>query len=165
MSDIDIGIRNRHLTNRELAEAVVSVMEHSYRILFYDWAKSLLPEECVISFFVVDLPIFWSIDFEIIVDSEKRVLSPDTVTNSKTGHFLKLWIATAKHHARHHENATQEIERLYRKMFGTQGGKGGSTGRLRSILEVIGQDAPKEYSSLLEECERFQRKIEQAGGP
>lgn len=160
MSDIDIGIRDDQNSDQALASLVIKHMEKSHDVLFYDWARSLLPETCVLTFFFKDHPLFWHVDIELLVDSNKRVLTRDLVTNNRKGHLLKLWIVTAKHTARGDPSAYEEVDRLYRSVVNDGDESIDLVSKLQMVLTAIETAKPSAYLDLIAQCHRFQRKLE-----
>lgn len=161
MSDIDIGVRDEQSSDQHLAALVIAHLEQCQEVLFYDWATSLLPDTCVLTFFLKDLPLFWHVDVELLVNPGMRVLSRNQVTNHPRDHGLKLWILAAKQVARNTETAGDQVDRLYGRTFDGADGITDRVAKLRAILESIVAEAPGSYGELVDQCRQFQRKLEE----
>ena len=116
-SDIDIGLLGKRIRDREICDQVVSFMDSQFAVEFYDWAKSLLPEKCVITFFLKDLPIHWNIDFEIAVPVENRTLSRDDVEYDELEHDLKIWVLASKYLIRGTDEHKDQINRFVMRVL------------------------------------------------
>lgn len=159
MSDIDIGIRDDQRSDQTMAALVIGHLKRSYDVLFYDWATNLLPDACVLTFVLKDLPLFWQVDIELMVNPGKRVLTRNRVEHNWRDHLLKLWIMTAKHVARGTAGADEEVDRLYRRAVIDGNEAIDRAGKLAAALEAIARDAPAAYTGLIEQGRAFQRTV------
>ena len=66
-SDIDISVTADSAFDHDLVDKVTHRISSRYDMLFSDWAKSLLPETPLVSYYIKSLPIYWNIDIEFSV--------------------------------------------------------------------------------------------------
>lgn len=73
--------------------------------------------------------------------------------NDRTALLLKLWIVTAKHHARNRVEVIGEIERLQQKLDVRLDEADAPAVRLRACLDVIKRLTPPAFAGLVTRCE------------
>jgi predicted nucleotidyltransferase len=159
-SDIDIGVEDTTRTDQVAAASVIQCMHDSCDVVFYDWAKSLLPNECVITFFLGNLPLHWNIDIEITVPRSNRLLSSEAITYKQPDHLLKLWVIVGKHLVRNSIGHREEIDGLCRKILGADVTSKSSVQKMRCLLESLRSQAETAYPAFLDKCEAFMKRIE-----
>ena len=105
-------MKHANLSDIDAVERVVSVMYSHYTIEFHDWARSLLPEAAVVTFFLADTPVCWNVDFEIVVPEGLRRGTREAVANDATAHNLKIWAIALKYCLRRADDHKQEVTRF-----------------------------------------------------
>ena len=116
MSDIDIEIRRDSRCASENVNDAVKIIRKIKKVALADWAKSLLPEKCLISVFLDGYPMFWNVDISCAVRRGTTV-NKESLVQDYAGHLLKLWILNAKQLLRgNSDRSTLPI--LYYRVFG-----------------------------------------------
>ena len=151
-ADIDIGLRPTALTDTATVARVVDIMYSHHEVEFHDWARSLLPEAAVVSFFLRDVPIFWNVDLEVVVPEHFRTATRENVPHDPTAHDLKIWPIALKYSLResvlHMDDVTRFVSRYERSAEGWTELRQG----LRTALRAIESDAGEDYSPFISRC-------------
>ena len=163
LSDIDIGIEAQNISNCELADKITNYMNTSFKVRFFDWARSLLPKESIISFFLLNTPFHWHIDFNLIVeDSHQQTLLKEDVIHQFPDHYLKLWIDFSKYVARGRKDIDIRIIEFGKRVLGENYNlPKGSKDILTEVLLFLQPRSDGKYLDLFDDCRQFIKSIEQ----
>lgn len=119
-SDIDLTVASDSLSDLFLVERVTEKLRACYPILFFDWAKSLLPTKRVISFYIDYVSIFWNVDTDFAVPENLREISRERLSGDTIEHGLKLWCLTLKYiYYRRSVIPEKAVRRLYKGFYQT----------------------------------------------
>ncbi len=146
-------MKHANLSDIDAVERVVSVMYSHYTIEFHDWARSLLPEAAVVTFFLADTPVCWNVDFEIVVPEGLRRGTREAVANDATAHNLKIWAIALKYCLRRADDHKQEVTRFISRFEDTVAEEwGGLLLQMRGVLKSIEAHAGERYSHSVSMC-------------
>jgi hypothetical protein len=153
LSDIDIGLRPVELTDIAAVERIVDMMYARHEIEFHDWARSLLPGAAVVSFFLRDVPIFWNVDFEVIVPASQRLAIRETVPHDQTAHDLKIWPLALKYSLRETDAQWPDVTRFVCRYVGSAPEDWSQLrDSLGDALRAIESDADGTHSHFISRC-------------
>jgi len=155
-SDIDIGVEGCGGGSREVAGEIIGYMNRSFDVLFYDWAGSLLPADCVITFFVANLPLHWHIDFGMAVPENRRTLQPTDIEYVFPEHYLKLWVIYSKHLMRKSAGHREEIAKFASRVFDSEiDAAVAPEDMMGDVLRLLKKQAEGRYEHFFLDCEQF----------
>lgn len=112
-SDIDLLVKSTFSDIETFAARMLQRIDHHFKIEFFDWATSLMPEQYVVTFYLKNTSIFWNIDVQLISDSFNKPSSK--LINNPMHHLLKIWILNLKYLQRQQYHRLT-IKKLARKL-------------------------------------------------
>ncbi len=156
LSDIDIVVEGKIRSPFENVMMALDVIGNCKKIIFYDWAGSLLPEKHVISIYLKEMPVFWNVDISCYRDPKFRAINREELPQDYAEHLLKLWICNIKHEIRK-DQERNKIDIVYHRLFHLPGDGVPAKEKFTKIWERI----PKESLdiSMLSECENILSRI------
>ncbi len=158
-SDIDIGLRPATLSDTAAVESIVEIMYDQHAVEFHDWARSLLPGAAVVTFFLSDVPVFWNVDFEIVVPESLRTATRQSVPHDATAHDLKIWPLALKYAMRQAEDHRPEVTRFVARYVDGPGSWPELRRGLANALSTIEATAPERYSRFIARCWQTYRDL------
>ena len=150
ISDIDIVVEEKRRSTFENVMAALDEIRKQKEIVFYDWAKSLLPEKYLLSIYLKGIPVFWFVDIACYKDSRYRDISKEEIPQDYAEHLLKLWICNIKHEIRKNQERNK-IDIAYQRLFHLSGEGVTAKEKLMKIWKKIPKDSLD--NSVLAECE------------
>jgi len=161
LSDIDILVDHKHRFDSDVADSVVNCLRSNYELLFEDWAKGFLPEECVITFFFKGFPLHCFVEISIIVSENRRRLSPESISQNYPDHYIKMWAIASKKYSRGGENF--ELSYLTRRILKSSVEEIGSPlEALNNTFHAFAVELESKYPTLYKNCKNYIKMIEQA---
>lgn len=153
LADIDIGLRPPELTDIAAVERVIDIMYARHAVEFHDWARSLLPGAAVVSFFLRDIPIFWTVDFEIVVAESRRLAIRETVPHDHTAHDLKIWSIALKYSLRESEAHWLDMVRFVSRYVESAPEEWSDLrDGLGEALQAIEADSDRKFARFISKC-------------
>lgn len=117
-SDVDLIVSADSLSDFSLVESITEKLCTCFPILFFDWAKSLLPAKRVISFYLDQVSIFWNVDIDFAVPGDLREITREGLSGYTIEHGLKLWCLTHKYiYYRKSVIPEKAVRRLYKRFL------------------------------------------------
>lgn len=114
-SDIDLTVSINSITADKALLQITETLEHEYKPLWKDFARSLMPQKFLVSmFFNCDNP-FSFIDIGIFNNSNDFSFDSNLFTNDKWIHLTKLWIMNFKYFIRKSDNFQERFTRMMSK--------------------------------------------------
>lgn len=114
-SDIDLTVSIKNIPADKALLQITETLEHEYKPLWKDFARSLMPQKFLVSmFFNCDNP-FSFIDIGIFNNSNDFSFDPNLFTNDKWIHLTKLWIMNFKYFIRRSDNFQERFTRMMSK--------------------------------------------------
>lgn len=157
-SDIDLGVDVSGYDNGRFALRLPEVLGRHFALEFHDWAPSLLPSAYVQTFYLRDLPVFWSIDIECV--ASPHVPSVKDVAVDEADHLLKLWVLNAKYLLRGRPESPESIRKFAARVMDGEVGEGISSRRLmEGVLRRLAQIAAPSRGPFLAKCEEVLHRI------
>ncbi len=155
-TDIDLFVSSEIVNDRDLIDRISRTVGSYYDLLFFDWAKSLLPQTRVISYYIDNLPIYWNIDIEYIIPEELKTITKDEIAYQMNEHYLKLWCLTLKHIHRKNKLYLEEVPRLFRRVMGPneQIGDNNLVLAMKTMLDFLMSQLPSRFFRFLAECKK-----------
>lgn len=151
-SDIDLGVDVSGYDNGRFALRLPEVLSCHFALEFHDWAPSLLPAAYVQTFYLRNLPVFWSIDIECV--ATPHVPSVKDVPVDEADHLLKLWVLNAKYYLRGQPESPESIRRFAARVAGGEAPDSTSSRRLmEGALRQLAQIADPSRAQFLAKCE------------
>ena len=156
ISDIDIVVEEKGRSPFENVMMALDEIRNQKKIIFYDWARSLLPEKYLISIYLKGMPVFWFVDIACYRDPRYGDITRDEIPQNYAEHLLKLWICNIKHEIRKNRERNK-IDIVYQRLYHLPGEEIPAKEKFTRIWEKI----PKESldRSMLSECEKIMSKI------
>jgi hypothetical protein len=116
-SDIDIEIDVSGYDNSIFLTRIPEIINEKYPIIYYDYARSLMPNQYIVSMAISKNNPFLIVDTKCIANPHMITLRKENnFINSKTTHILKLFIANYKHYIRG-DNCDGDIIRMYKNIY------------------------------------------------
>jgi len=113
-SDIDIIIENHSHSSYNVLSAI-EIIGKEYLPLFYDFARSLLPD-CIVTLYQKDQPLFNFVDISCTHNDSFPATTKSEVAQNRLHHQIKLWVCNAKYYLLN-DLAKQNIDLQYNRIF------------------------------------------------
>ena len=149
-SDIDLLVEGSFSAVETFAALILRRMDNHFKVEFFDWATSLMPNEYVVSFYLKNVSIFWNVDVQLTSDSSRK--SSSKFMNNPTHHLIKLWILNLKYLQRQQYDKLT-VEKLARKLEITDDITSYPK-IMRKIFENIQNQSDMKLRFFLLECEK-----------
>ena len=156
LSDIDIVVEGKKRSPFENVMIALDAIGNCKKIIFYDWARGLLPEKHLISIYLKGVSVFWYVDISCYRDSKFSDINKEELPQDYAEHLLKLWICNVKHEIRK-DQERNKIDIVYHRLFQLPGDGVPAKEKFTKIWERI----PKESldNSMLSECDNILSRI------
>lgn len=153
-SDIDLFVFSDIANDRDLVDRISRKIGSYYDVLFCDWAKSLLPQTRVISYYIENLPIYWNIDIEYKVPDGQLTITKDEIIYQMSEHYLKLWCLTLKHIHRNNKLYLEEAPSLFGRVMGPDKkiADNNMVLAMKTMLDFLSSQLPSRFFRFLAEC-------------
>ena len=153
-SDIDFMLKDTNSSPLDNINIALGIIQDNFEVVFFDWAKSLLPEKYVFSVFLKQNNIFWFVDLTCCRDAKYSNVNRDLLPQDKIYHIFKLWICNAKQQIRKREERNH-IDIVYQRIFTDI--KISNKEKYAKILDWLSKNSNDEY--LLNKCSQIMKKI------
>ncbi len=100
LSDIDMDVDVSGYDNGTFMLEIPELLNHDLRVIFYDFASSLIPEQYIVSLAVNVRNLFAMIDLKCVAEPHVTLVSREDAVNNPLTHTLKVWVINLKHYVR-----------------------------------------------------------------
>ena len=116
-SDIDIELDVSGYDNSIFVTKIPEIMSKKYPIIYYDYARSLMPSKFIVSMAISEKNPFLIVDIDCKAIPHMNTLKKDdNYVNNKFTHIIKLFIANYKHYIRGNK-CEKDILRMYKNIY------------------------------------------------
>jgi predicted nucleotidyltransferase len=115
-SDIDIEIDTSGYDNSVFITKIPDIINKKYPIIYYDYARSLMPKDYIVSLAISEENPFLIIDIKCAANPHRDTKKENDFVNNELTHLIKLFVANYKHYIRGNDSG-KDISRMYKKIF------------------------------------------------
>jgi predicted nucleotidyltransferase len=157
-SDIDIEVDVSECDNSMFVKKLPGILDETFRVIWYDFAPSLMPDQYIVSIAVDEFNPFCIVDLKCTATPHMSSLQKSDYSNDTLHHSLKLWVANCKHFFRGQE-CSADIHKMGRKVIGTTSENMTDYDILEEVLCRIETNKTDKTANYIDSCRKaFNKK-------